>query len=303
MEKKLHEIGLELGFTVIGGFAFLVAAWIISIWIERLARRWLTRHFSIEQTNVNFVARGCRIAFVTLSVIALLDALGTDIASLLAALGIFGFAIAIGLRSSLTNIFTGVFIHFLKPYKVGEYIAGERVEGIVEHVSFFHTELVTPGGVLVAVPNAALWSARSVKNFSRIRDKRITLEITVDRSKPFSELSDLMTRRIEDDPAVNMERGVLIRIDEVTRDDLSMRVSFWCGPEQVWDVGDRIKKLLRQELKTLGIPAPKVVLAAKTTAAKTTAAKRPARKPAKAESEAGSSAAASSAASGTGTPT
>ncbi len=281
MEKKLHEIGLELGFTVIGGFAFLVAAWFVSIWIERLARRWMTRHFSIEQANVDFVARGCRIAFVTLAIIALLDALGTDIASLLAALGIFGFAIAIGLRSSLTNIFTGVFIHYLKPYKVGEYIAGERVEGIVEHVSFFHTELVTPNGVLVAVPNAALWSARSVKNFSRIRDKRITLEVAVDRSKPFSELSELITARIEEDPAVSKDRGVLIRIDEVTRDDLSMRVSFWCGPEHVWDVGDRIKKLVMQELKTLGIPSPKVALAAKTTA---TGAKQPARKPAKAKS-------------------
>ncbi len=260
METKLIEVGLELGLTVLGGVAFLLIAWISSIWVEKLVVRWFGGRFQTAASRVNVIARGCRIAVVALSVIVLLDALGTDIASLLAALGIFGFAIAIGLRSSLTNIFTGMFIYFLRPYKVGEYIAGERVEGIVEAVSLFHTEIATPAGVLVAVPNGAMWTARSIKNFSRVRDKRVTFKVTIDRSKPFSEIHQIIEQTARQDPDINKELDLHIRIDEVTSNTLETRLSVWCGAEYVWDVGVRLSAALEQALKASGVVSATVTI-------------------------------------------
>lgn len=261
MEKKLFEVGLELGLTVLGGVAFLLIAWIVSVWIERIVTRWFGQRFNIEQTNISILARGCRISVIALAIIVLLDALGTDIASLLAALGIFGFAIALGLRSSLTNIFTGMFIYFLRPYKVGEYISGERVEGIVETVSLFHTEIATPAGILVAVPNGGMWSTRSIKNFSRIRDKRVTFEVTVDRSKPFSEICPVIEDTARQDLDVNNRLAPHIRIDEVTAEEMVIRASVWCSAENVWDVGTRLSGALEQSLKEFGVTSTKVTVA------------------------------------------
>lgn len=260
MEKKLFEMGLEIGLTILGGVAFLLMAWIVSVWIEKLAIRWIGRQFQIEPKSITALARGCRIAVVALAAIVLLDALGTDIASLLAALGIFGFAIAIGLRSSLTNVFTGMFIYFLRPYKVGEYIAGERVEGIVEAVSLFHTEIATPAGILVAVPNGAMWTTRSIKNFSRIRNKRVTFNVTVDRSNTFSEIQRLIENVTKLDPDINKALDLHIRIDDVTADSMEIRVSVWCGAEHVWDVGARLSAALEQGLKEFGVASVTVVV-------------------------------------------
>lgn len=285
MEKKLLEVGLELGLSVIGGVAFLLIAWVASIWVEKLAVRWFGGHSKFEQRSISAIARGCRVAVVALSAIVLLDALGTDIASLLAALGIFGFAIAIGLRSSLTNIFTGMFIYFLRPYTVGDYVAGERVEGIVEAVSLFHTEIATPAGILVAVPNGAMWTTRSIKNFSRIRDKRVTFNLTVDRSKSFSEIWPVIEKTALQDPDINKERDLHIRIDDVTADAMEMRVSVWCNAEHVWDVGTRLSAALEVGLKEFGIASATAAVApprgGKSDTATNTdhASKKPARRP------------------------
>jgi small-conductance mechanosensitive channel len=80
----------------------------------------------------------------------------------------------------------GIVILVLRPYQAGEYVDGERVEGIIESVSVFHTVVVTTEGVSAAIPNAAMWS-RSILNLSRhrpgeaIRTEIAAMGITVDR--------------------------------------------------------------------------------------------------------------------------
>ena len=71
------------------------------------------------------------------------------------------------LRSYVPSVIGGALFPAVV-YVFAIWIHRVRVDGIVESISVFHTVLVTPDGIYVAVPNGAMWS-RSVKNFSHLR--------------------------------------------------------------------------------------------------------------------------------------
>ncbi len=238
--------------AVVGGALFLTVSWIFAIWVDRSTRYLFVKQLKLDAAVGSVLSRTIRIAILMLASIAVLEELGVEIASLIAALGIFGFAIAIGLRTTSTNFFTGVMILILKPYKVGEYIDGERVEGIVESISVFHTVLVNPEGIYVAVPNGAIWS-RSVKNFSRPRPRRIELDITVGRGKPFEEFSGLIDKTLGEETALFPEFAPALRIDTVSDKELKLRATLWCSAEHTWDVKERLSEALRATLVSAGV--------------------------------------------------
>jgi len=252
----------EYGSSVVGGALFLAVACIFAVWVDRGIRHVLIKQAKIDPAAATVLARTIRISIWVLAGVAVLEELGVEVASLIAALGIFGFAIAIGMRTTANNFFTGVMLFILKPYKVGDYIDGERVEGAVESMSLFHTVLVTADGTYVAVPNGAMWS-RSVKNFSRPRPRRFEIDISVGRSSPFEELSPIIDRTLSEETALFADFAPLIRIVEVTEKELIVRAAAWCAARQSWDVGQRLTAALRDNLASAGINVHSVGLAQK----------------------------------------
>lgn len=247
----------EYGASVVGGAIFLTVACVFAVWIDRVIRHFLVERAKLDAAVATVLARTIRISIWVLAGVAVLEELGVEISSLIAALGIFGFAIAIGFRTTANNFFTGVMIFILKPYKIGDYIDGERVQGIVESMSLFHTVLVTDDGIYTAVPNGSMW-ARSVKNFSRLRPRRLELDIVTDRSKPYEEFSRVIEKTVSDEAALMHDLVPLIRITEVSETKITIRVSVWCDVQHTWDVTQRFSTSLKQDLQSVGVDVESV---------------------------------------------
>ena len=186
-----------------------------------------------------------------------LDEVGVDVASLIAALGIFGFAVAIGLRPTSTNFFAGIMLLVLKPYRVGEYIEGERVTGLVEALHVFHTVVVTAEGTYVTVPNVAMWS-RSIKNFSRPRAIRIEIDAVIGRQLPFSEIASIMDHILRAEP--NHEAGIApqITVVETSKNSITIRAAIWVNAELSWDIRAALKEKLREGITAAGATVSKI---------------------------------------------
>lgn len=239
------------GPTVFGGALFLAFAWLSALWVERLVTRVLRNQADLDPAAVTLMVRFLRVSIVVLAGIAVLDELGIEIASLIAALGIFGFAIAIGLRTTSTNFFTGAMLYILKPYTVGDFIEGERVEGVVESMSYFHTVVVTKDGIYVAVPNAAMW-ARSIRNLSRARPRCVELDIVVQRGLAFAELQSVIERTLAAETRLHTEFGSLIGIRDVMVKTITIQAAFWCEAEHQRDLRVGVSEALRESLAAAG---------------------------------------------------
>ena len=242
----------EYGPSVVGGAFFLLAAVIFAILLDRGLRHVMITRAKMDPAIATILARTLRLTIWVLAGVAVLEEVGIEVSSLIAALGIFGFAVAIGMRTTTTNFFTGIMLLILKPYKVREYVSGASVEGVVESMSVFHTVIITDDGTYAAVPNGAMWS-RAVKNLSRQRPQRFDLRIKVGRSIPFEEYSSVLDQTFSAEIALSKDFRPLIRIEEVTEKDLTVLTSVWCRAHHSWDVLQGLITALTEDLTKAGV--------------------------------------------------
>jgi small-conductance mechanosensitive channel len=95
----------------------------------------------------------------------ILDRLKITITPFLASLGIGGLVVALALQDTLANFFSGIYIFFDKPIRIGDYILLESgQEGYVAQIGWRSTRIRMLPNNIVIVPNAKLVSSQ-ITNF------------------------------------------------------------------------------------------------------------------------------------------
>ncbi|MBN1783833.1 MAG: mechanosensitive ion channel family protein, partial [Alphaproteobacteria bacterium] len=126
---------------------------------------------------LEWVVRLIRLTLVLVGLASVLEMWGIQIAPIIAGLGLFGMAVALGAQDMFKNILAGLAIVSEKRFKVGEIIRlSNDVEGVVEHIGFRSTLIRRFDKAPVYVPNADLADA-AVVNFSERNNRRISWRI------------------------------------------------------------------------------------------------------------------------------
>jgi small-conductance mechanosensitive channel len=101
-----------------------------------------------------------RLVVFVVGVLVILQTLGISITPLLTALGVGGLAVALALKDTLANLFSGIHLIAAKYIRGGDYVrmdSGE--EGYVVDINWRHTSLRQLPDNLILVPNARLATA------------------------------------------------------------------------------------------------------------------------------------------------
>ena len=112
---------------------------------------------------INFV----RCAIYTIGILTVLEFYQISIAPFIAALGVGGMAVALGLQDTMSNFFSGFHMLLSRQLKVGEYISLSTGEtGRITDITLRYTSILTPTGNDILIPNAKLAGA-VITNFNR----------------------------------------------------------------------------------------------------------------------------------------
>jgi small-conductance mechanosensitive channel len=150
--------------------AFLVILFVLAgyLFLDRLMMEILRRYSKkvdfIESSAgvVKTLYRAIILGFVFLII---LDRLKITITPFLASLGIGGLVVALALQDTLANFFSGIYIFFDKPIRIGDYIKLESgQEGYVAQIGWRNTRIRMLPNNMVIVPNAKLVSSQ-ITNF------------------------------------------------------------------------------------------------------------------------------------------
>ncbi|MGL4362300.1 MAG: mechanosensitive ion channel family protein [Cellulosilyticaceae bacterium] len=108
----------------------------------------------------------------------------TNLGDLLTGFGIAGAAITLIAKDTLTNVMSGIVLMIDTPFTIGDWIAVDSLEGIVEDVSFRSTRIRTFEQGLVIVPNSTL-ANDNILNWSTMpkRRRRMSLGVTYSTSE------------------------------------------------------------------------------------------------------------------------
>lgn len=107
--------------------------------------------------------------------------LGFDVTGLIASLSIGGLAVGLAAQDTLANLFGAVAVLVDKPFKVGDRIQLDAVDGTVETIGFRSTRVRNLDGHLVTVPNKTMGNATIVNITARPNIKTVmNIGITYD---------------------------------------------------------------------------------------------------------------------------
>jgi len=110
-----------------------------------------------------------KVVLVAIGVIAILTELGYPVASLLAGLGIGGLALALAAQKTVENLFGSLAISIDQPFRVGDFVRVDDVQGTVESVGLRSTRIRTLDRTLVSIPNGKLADMRTESFAARDR--------------------------------------------------------------------------------------------------------------------------------------
>ncbi|MBM0103913.1 mechanosensitive ion channel family protein [Steroidobacter sp. S1-65] len=133
---------------------------------------------------IGFLARATIWSFVLLLT---LDNLGIQIKPLLAGLGIGGIAVALAAQNILGDLFASLSITLDRPFVVGDALQVDDFSGTVEYIGVKSTRLRSVNGEQIIMPNANLLSSR-VRNHSRLVQRRVVINVSVDQQTPVAKL-------------------------------------------------------------------------------------------------------------------
>jgi small conductance mechanosensitive channel len=136
-KQWLVKSGTNLIFAVI---ILLVGFWIAK-WVGRVVVKILTRG-KVDAGLVTFLSSLATIVLKILVIVTAITQLGIEMTSFVAILGAAGLAIGMAFSGTLSNFAGGVMILLFKPFKVGDVILTQTLQGTVKEIQIFYTCLV-----------------------------------------------------------------------------------------------------------------------------------------------------------------
>ena len=183
----------------------------------------------ISKPLVDWTLKGLKILVIVLGSVAILELWGIRVGPVIAGLGLFGVAVALGAQDLFKNLISGIMILMEKRFTVGDVIlvSGE-VEGVVEQIGFRSTLVRRFDSTPVMVPNYK-FAEQSVTNYTRRHHRRIRWLIgleyrtTIDQLKKIrDEINTLIEK--DDNFAKNQNASFYVRIDSFSDSSIDMLV-------------------------------------------------------------------------------
>ncbi len=188
-----YWVTLELIIRSLVAFAIF---WAIYRAIEPMSRVAQPLQAVLGSDTIEWVVKAVRLVIAFIGIAIVLEMWGIKVGPLLAGLGLFGVAVALGAQDLFKNLIAGMAILTEKRFSKGEFVSVDGVEGTVEHIGFRSTFLRRIDKAPVYLPNSRLADG-AVANLSRFTQRRIDWTIGLEYRTTAAQIRAIR-QRIED---------------------------------------------------------------------------------------------------------
>lgn len=232
--------------------------WIIGYVVLRIVVVIIGRIFKrskMEKVAQGFILSIIRFGLHIILIIMVLRALGVEITGIVAALATAGLAIGLALKDSLGNVASGVILLITKPFKEGDYVQVNGVEGKVKNIKIFTTALITRDNKLVVLPNSAV-ANNPLTNYSNRKTRRVDYTFSVAYESDVELVRKVVLDVMKSDGRVLLKPEPTCRICNFNESSVDFFAFCWCDSNDYWDVYYYIWDNVFNEFKRNNISIP-----------------------------------------------
>lgn len=208
------------------GLVVVVVFWLLAKLVKKGVGRLLD---TVLPTQIaRLIASVAYLATLAAGVFVALGILGLNktVTSLLAGAGILGLAIGFAFQDIAANFMSGVLLALRRPFTLGELIETQDFFGTVKKISLRSTEIRTPQGQMVLVPNRQVFE-NPIVNYSRTGERRIDLGVGVAYGDDLEVARKIAVAAVEGVEGRRTDRPVELFFEEFGDSSINFVVRFW----------------------------------------------------------------------------
>ena len=222
IDKTFETINLSL-FTIL-------IFWFLQKFILPLIQGIKNIEKVLSKDLVEWIVKALRVLVFILGFSAVLELWGIKVGAIIAGLGLFGVAVALGAQDLFKNLISGILVLVEKRFKKGDVIVIQNIiEGSVEKIGFRSTAIRKFDKSICYIPNFQ-FAENAVINISEITFRRINWIIGLEYKSTVAQLKSVCKdveehiRKNEQDFIVSEATPVIVKIDEFADSSINILV-------------------------------------------------------------------------------
>ena len=239
---------------LVASIVILLVGWYLVKWICRSVKKAMSRG-KTDAGVTSFVNSALKICLWIVLLLVVAAQLGLQINSIIAALGAAAVAIALAVKDSLSNVASGILIIITKPFKVGDYIEIEGLEGTVYKIELMFTTMITADNKNVILPNSRV-SANNVVNYTAQETRRLDLNFSIGYNDDIQQAKGILQRLIDQDPRVVRREESIIGVFSQDESGVTLALKVWCNTSDYWDLHYALEEQVKLAFDQAGITIP-----------------------------------------------
>ncbi len=202
---------------------------------------------------IGWIIKSLKILIFILGAAAVLELWGIKIGPIIAGLGLFGVAVALGAQDLFKNLISGILVLVEKRFKMGDWIRVEGIiEGVVERIGFRSTVIRKFDKSLAIIPNFQ-FAENAVINVSQTTNWLISWMITLQYDTTVDQLKTIRNQieeHINKNEDFDTSIGLAVRVDKFSDSSIDMYVRCFSKTDD-WEEWLSVKEKLALEIKQI----------------------------------------------------
>jgi small conductance mechanosensitive channel len=188
-------------------------------------------------------------------IITIIRRLGIDTSSFVALLASVGVAIGMALSGTLQNFAGGVMILLLRPFRIGDYVQTQGIEGSVKEIKLFNTVINTVDNKLITLPNGPIVN-NIINNFSAEKRRRVDFSVAISYGDDYDVARKAILEILEADERIDKSTAPFVAIGALADSSVNITVRVWAKSEYYWGIYHDTLEKFYKELPAKGIHFP-----------------------------------------------
>ncbi len=223
--EKIPSIIIAVIMVVLGIF--------LSRFISRLVEKAMKAK-NVDPSVYNFIRRSVS---VLIKAVFFLSALSMffNIGSLVTAIGAAGVAASLGLQDSVAQFASGIQILMNHPFKNGDFVEVNGVQGNVADIRFMNTVITTADNKRIIIPNSHI-TTNHIINYSAEDIRRIDLTYSISYTANITQAKNVIMNVAEGNSLILHDPAPQVFVSSHEASSINLVAKIWCKCGDYWDV-------------------------------------------------------------------
>ena len=248
--EVVKTVGIKL-LEVIGIF---IAGYIVIKIIIGLLKKIFAKS-KMSRVTYKFLLSVLKFCLYMLLLLGICQFVGIPITGFIALLSAAGLAISLAMQGSLSNLANGVVIIGTHPFKEGDYIAIDNIEGTVTEIKMLHTIIATTDNKIISIPNSKVVES-SLINYSANSTRKVYFNFGVDYSSDVEKVKSIILDVITNCNKVLLDPTPFCALKSLDSSSITFVANCWCLSNDYWDVDYFVMENVFNEFKRNNISIP-----------------------------------------------